>query len=333
MKTIPLAAPLGALLFAPAALAQVAGGYEAGPGLSAPREKVAKKEEKKKEKKEKEGAPAEAGGLTAGPSLAPPSPEEGGDYETRVQTFRRSPAFSQDRDFPGTRFWRLDPGSYEVEGWWTGQTYSPRLGGGQDNFYQTEIEMGLVPHVQMDIYANLDNPPHTSDYNLDGLAVELRYSIARDYGELFANPVLYVEFTPQYFNSPRLEGRLLLGGDLIKKKPSFLVGAANLYYEQNLLPSQTPDGIDAEMGVDAAASFNVVDDVLRLGGELKGGLDDHAVRRLASGLPQFPTLLVGPNFIVKLPSNVIKLMGTIFFGTQPYDPAVMPMLVLGSMFQ
>ena len=262
-----------------------------------------------------------------------PEPQPG-DYETRVETFRRSPGFSQDRDFPGTRFWRLDPGNYEVEQWWTGQELSPKLGGGQDNFYQTEIEAGVVPHIQMDLYLNLDNPPHSVGYDLDGLAVEIRYSIARDYGVIWGNPVLYLEFTPKYFNSPRLEGRLLGGGDLIPSRPGLIVGAVNFYYEQNLLPTQTPDGIDAELGIDAAASVAVDSKgLVRLGGELKGGLDDHAVPRLTPGLPQYRTLLVGPNFIVKLPSNCLKLMGTVFLGTQPYDPAVMPMLILGSAFK
>ncbi len=281
-----------------------------------------------------EGEAASAGGYSIGPGLPVPAGQpQPGQYETRVESYRASPTYSQDRDFPGTRFWRLDPGSYEVEAWWTGETLSPRLGGGQDNFYQTEIEMGLAPHLQMDVYLNVDNPPHSVAYDLAGLAVEVRYSIARDYGSIWANPVLYLEFTPQYFNSPRLEGRILLGGDLLPGKPGLIVAAANLYYEQNLVPTQTPDGIDAELGVDAAASVQVFRDTLRLGAELKGGLDDHAVSRLTPGLPQFPTLLVGPNFIVKLPSNALKLMGTIFFGTEPYDPAVMPMLVLGTMWR
>ncbi len=328
-----------AIVFAAPALGQTAGGFTAGPGLAAPAPKPAPDAQAKKKKAEGaaaagEAAP-EAAGKSAGPGLptAAPSDEAGGEYRTRVESYRQSPAFSQDRDFPGTRFWRLDPGAFEVEGWWTGEVGLPaKLGGGQDNFYQLEIEMGLVPHIQIDIYANMDNPPHTADYNLDGLAVEIRYSIARDYGEIWGNPVLYLEFTPQYFNSPRLEGRLLFGGDVLPGKPGFLVAAGNLYYEQNLLPSQTPDGIDAELGVDAAASFNVVNDVLRLGAEVKGGLDDHAVARLTTGLPQFPVLLAGPNFIVKLPGNQLKLMGTVFFGTMPYDPVVEPMLVLGSMF-
>ncbi|MHB1844175.1 MAG: hypothetical protein ACYCWW_04990 [Deltaproteobacteria bacterium] len=275
-----------------------------------------------------------AGGYSVGPGLPIPADQpEDGQYETRVETFKASPAYTQDRDFPGTRFWKLDPGSYEVEGWWTGETLSQKLGGGQDNFYQTEIEMGLASHVQIDVYLNVDNPPHSVDYNLDGLAVELRYSIARNYGDLWANPVLYLEFTPQYFNSPRLEGRLLFGGNLLPARPGLVVAAGNFYYEQNLVPAMTPDGIDAELGFDGAASVQIFRDTLRLGGEVKAGLDDHAVLRLTPGLPRYQTLLVGPNFIVKLPSNALKLMGTIFFGTQPYDPAVEPMLVLGTMWR
>src|SRR4030095_12314130 len=62
------------------------------------------------------GSPAlaqEAGGYSAGPGLGSP------DYQTTVNAPRvKSPVYTQDRVFGATRFWKLDPGRFEVEVWW-----------------------------------------------------------------------------------------------------------------------------------------------------------------------------------------------------------------------
>ena len=54
----------------------------------------------------------EAGGYSAGPGLAPAP-----DFQTTVLSYRPSPPDTQDRQFTLSRFWRLDPGRYEVELW------------------------------------------------------------------------------------------------------------------------------------------------------------------------------------------------------------------------
>src|SRR2546430_3037885 len=45
----------------------------------------------------------------------PFSPPPPAGYTAVVHGFRPSPAWTQDRNFTSTRFWRLDPGNYEVQ--------------------------------------------------------------------------------------------------------------------------------------------------------------------------------------------------------------------------
>src|SRR5215472_8631391 len=97
------------------------------------------------------GAAAQvAGGYSAEPSKEAPS------YETVVQSNKPSPTQTQDRVFSGTRFWLLDPGRYEVETWWSEKF---KKDDPNEGLLQLEIEIGLAPHLQLDLYQNfsIDN--------------------------------------------------------------------------------------------------------------------------------------------------------------------------------
>ena len=174
---------------APCARAQAAGGFSAGPGLATPQAQL----QLRPAKPSTDGGEApEAGGQSAGPGH-----------------------WSRAANCPMPQ-----PGNYEVEQGWTGQELSPKLGGGQDSFYQTEIEAGVVPHLQMDLYLNLDNPPHSVGYDLDGLAVEIRCSIARDYGVIIGAIPSSTSSSPPSTSTRRgSRAPLLGGGDLILSRP------------------------------------------------------------------------------------------------------------------
>src|SRR5579871_3610192 len=93
------------------------------------------------------------------PSL-PEKPEDsdsGSPYQSTVKAHRPSPSWTQDRSFTSTRFWLLDPGSYEAQLWF--RTRIPHQIGGTrgpaDLLMQAEVEVGLVPHLQLDVYENL----------------------------------------------------------------------------------------------------------------------------------------------------------------------------------
>jgi len=250
----------------------------------------------------------EAGGYRAGPADEP-------TYRTIVQSYRESPPPTQDRLFAGTRFWRLDPGRYEVETWWESQV--PKDGSGTAHILQAEIEIGLTPHIQLDLYEVLQVLPDQT-LTHEGNRIELRYSISREYGAIWANPTIYLEWHPRHDAPDRAEMRLLLGGQI----GGSILGAANFFYEQNLETSG-PEGTDAEVGTQLAASYPVLP-WMRLGGELKLGLDQH-------GTPKFSTVaLAGPNAILKL--DRFKLTATLFFGIAPDDPRINPFLIAGYAF-
>jgi len=249
----------------------------------------------------------EAGGYDVGPGKE-------ATYETVVEGYRQSPEPTQQRLFAGTRFWRLDPGRFEVEQWWRVRQH--RDGSGSEHLLQTEVEIGLTSHIQIDIYENLQvQPGQTIDQ--EGNQIEMRYSIAGTYGQIWSNPTLYLEWHPRHNAPDRAEGRVLIGGMLFIPH---LVGAANFFYEQNI-ETNTAEGRDGELGVQAAASYGFFEGHLRFGAEVKVGLDQH-------GGPTFqPALLAGPNALVRI--GPFKLTGTFFVGFLENDPRIEPYLIAG----
>lgn len=249
----------------------------------------------------------EAGGYSVGPS-------DETSYRTIVQTFKESPEPTQDRLFAGTRFWRLDPGRYEVETWWRVRT--PRdASQGAEHLLQAEIEIGLTPHLQIDLYEVLQILPG-QPLTHEGNRIELRYSIAREYGAIWANPTIYLEWHPRRDAPDRAEARLLLGGQIFGR----LLGAVNFYFEQNVETS-SPEGTDTEVGAHWAASYGLMGNSLRIGGELKTGLDKH-------GGPKFlPAVAAGPNALFKLGN--FKLTGTLLYGFASDDPRFESFLIAG----
>jgi hypothetical protein len=252
----------------------------------------------------------QAGGFSAGPSDAP-------SYETRVLSFSPSPPVTQTRLFAGSRFWRLDPGQYEVELWADWQHGRD----GTDSFlYQAEVEIGLTSHIQLDLYENLQQLPGQG-LTQEGNQIELRYSLAKRYGEIWGNPTLYFEWHPRHGAPDRGEVRLLLGGQL---GLPHLMGATNLYIEQNIDDRHTSAGIDGELGAYFSASYGLFGDHLRLGAEGKLGGDQHATPTY------FLAAEVGPNVV--LAAHHWKLTLTWFFGLTTHDPVVEPYLIAGYQF-
>ena len=256
----------------------------------------------------------EAGGYSAGPGLGSP------DYQTTVNAPRvKSPAYTQDRVFGATRFWKLDPGRYEVEVWW-----DEKFQKDEPNFsvLKLEIEIGLTPHIQIDIYQNFSL---TGDqWDVEGNQLELRYAFASQYNEIRWNPVLYVEWHPRKGAQDRAELRLLMGGDL----PAAGLWATNLYAEGNIdyFNASYAEGFDGEFGATAAVSFPVVGDVLRLGAEVRGGVDQHGSPRFyASGF-------VGPNILLTYRPAGLKLTATALFGLFPEDPLCRLFVIAGWQF-
>jgi len=263
------------------------------------------------------GAPAlaqEAGGYSAGPGLGAP------DYQTTVNAPRlKSPTYTQDRLFGTTRFWKLDPGRYEVEVWWDEKFKRDEP---NESLLKLEIEIGLTPHIQLDIYQNFVISEGKLD--VEGNQIELRYAFASRYNEIPWNPVLYLEWHPRKQAQARAEVRLLMGGDL----PLAGVWAANVFAEGNVdyFNASYAEGFDGEFGATASVSFPVAGDWLRLGAEVQGGVDQHGSPRFyASGL-------LGPNVLLTYRPGGLKLTATALFGLFPEDPVCRLLVIAGWQF-
>lgn len=237
-------------------------------------------------------------------------PSKRGYSSTVEGSWPASPPQTQDRVFAGSRVWLLDPGRYEVEVWLDDQEKSP-----PDRLLQAEIEIGLAPHLQLDLYQNL-----TLDHGVssEGQQLEARYAFGNAWNAIPANPVLYLEFHPRHLAADRAEARLLLGGEAGARG----LWAANLFLEQNVDGFDVPgsEGADRELGATGALSFEVAP-WLRAGAEVKGGLDQHGAAAA------YPMLLAGPNLLVK--AFPFKLTVTAFFGVFQHDPPLHLLAIAG----
>ena len=288
-----------------------------------------------------------AGGFSAGPGLSPAATHDSdakGDFRTDITSFKPSPNFTQVREFTTTRMWVLDPGQVTVEQWWNGSFGAPSAqpGPNQGNqFFQTEIELGVARHFQIDIYGNYQfaQDPISGNYQIargghTGIAAEVRYAIGDYWGQYWGNPTLYFELTSQYYNSPRAEARLLLGGNILTSK---LLGALNLGFERNIF-RDSGSGIDYEIKADYGINYEVIPDVLRLGVEGVLGFDSHGILDHSQGgvaiggQSVYPVAEVGPSIVLMEPHRHIKLLASMLFGLAQYDTPWQPTAILSSAF-
>lgn len=282
------------------------------------------------------------------PLPAKPAPTSG--YASVVRAHRPSPSWTQDRSFTSTRFWLLDPGSFEVETWFRTRIF-PQVDGVRqpaELLMQHEIEIGVWPHLQIDLYENLTfnvEDDGVRRAQQEGNQLEARIAIPSYYGQMFANPVIYLEWHPRHGEPDRAELRLLLGG--APKRWVYLV--VNPYVESNVESTDvytvstdpmrtvvhtTKFLADMEFGTTVAAGFRL-NDHLRLSAELKIGADMLGDEDNKLHFVWF----LGPGFILKpLPpkyEKYFKIMATCLFampGTAAGAQQFEPLVILGSQF-
>ena len=128
-----------------------------------------------------------------------------GDYE--------QPRWTAHRRFGETRVYVIPKGMVEFE-YWLRPTVNKN--GPTDFRHMYEVEFGLPGRLQLDLYAVGNKTGKEGTLAIDQQKVELRYAFA-DWGKLWGNPTMYVEWT-QNSNSPdAIEGKLLLGGQLASR--------------------------------------------------------------------------------------------------------------------
>ncbi len=283
----------------------------------------------------------------------PPDPQKSANrYQALIRGHRPSPQFTQDRSFTSTRFWLLDPGNFETQVWFRTRTFADSgMGRAPAEFLlQTEVEIGLVPHLQLDIYENLTfNVGQDGSRGLkqEGNQIEARIAIPSYYGQIWGNPVLYLEWHPRHGAPDRAEFRLLLGG----APTTWLYLAINPYVEANVQSTESYDqvGVDAmgsptfikstkyiadmEAGTTLAAGVRITD-WFRVSGELKIGGDMLGDANNKLHLVWF----LGPGLILKpLKNNHLKIMATCLFAMPGTDLSagaqqIEPLVILGSQF-
>jgi hypothetical protein len=261
----------------------------------------------------------QAGGYTAlQPPPAPPTSQPTPRYETVVSA---SPMWTQDRNFLGVRFWKLDPHHYELEIWYKANWPPPN-----SHTVQVELEMGLTRRLQLDLYENLAseiNGDGKRTFSHQGNAVELRIAIPERYGQIWGNPVIYLEWLANHGAPDRAEARLLLGGELFTPR---LLAALNAVFECN---ADTLGGSyrgEPEFGVTAAASYEVLRQRLRLGAELSAIFTRETFRRSSTERE----IQIGPNLSWHVIGHRLKLHTTLFFGLGGNAPTFAPWVILGS---
>jgi hypothetical protein len=265
------------------------------------------------------------------PGVVPRAQSPARRYLAKVRAHVPSPEWTQDRSFTSTRFWLLDPGTYEVETWL--RTRVPHeiagLRGTTEYLWQHEIEIGLFPHLQIDLYENLIHDDATP-LKQEGVQIEARIAIPDHYGQMPLNPVVYLEFHPRHADPDRAEVRLLLGG----APTHWLYLVANPYFETNIEP--TPGKLrfvmDAELGTTLAAGFRITDGLrlsaeAKIGGDMLGDVTNklHFVWFLGPGVIWKP--------LPRAYRRYFKIMATCLFampGTDVNAQEFEPLVILGS---
>jgi hypothetical protein len=281
------------------------------------------------------------------PVLEPP-PTQGftQQYQSVVRAHKPSPEWTQDRVFTSTRFWLLDPGNYEAQTWFRTRIYGTPGGTNAPTEFllQQEVEIGLWPHLQIDLYENLTFNEDSSGHRgvqQEGVQIEARIAIPSYYGQIPTNPVIYLEFHPRHDAPDRAELRLLLGG----APKRWLYLAANPYVETNVentnvqmndlfgnIFTQSRFVADLEVGTTLAMGFRLhptftLSVETKIGGDMLGSIDNR-LHFVWWG---------GPGFIWKpLPEKHrkrLKIMGTFLTAIPPTHPDAQrfePLLIVGS---
>jgi hypothetical protein len=129
--------------------------------------------------------------------------------EDRIGDYAQ-PRWTSHRVFSETRVYVIPKGEVDFEYW-----LKPVVNKGAptDFTHQFEIEFGLPYRFQLDLYAVANQTGPKGAYQFNEQKVELRWALA-DWGKIWGNPALYLEWNPRDGKPPHVEGKLLLGGQI-----------------------------------------------------------------------------------------------------------------------
>lgn len=169
------------------------------------------------------------------------------------------PRWTADRRFPGTRIYVIPEGVLEFEYWL--RPTSPAHGATEFRSLW-EVEIGLPYRLQLDIYFRTESTLH-GDAQI-GQSLELRYGLA-DWGKIWGNPALYLEWSRLEDESDAIEFKLLLGGEL----------APRWHWGINFSDELSTGGArENEIEMTAGISYTLQDSKFSVGAEMELGFVD-----------------------------------------------------------
>ena len=233
--------------------------------------------------------------------------------EQRVGPYEQ-PRWTARRRFPSTRVYVRPPGTAELEYW-----LRPTITKDGDTEIRTlyELSVGFEPRLQLDLYFRTDQEGDDSEM-LIGQQVEIRYALA-DWGKIWGNPTLYLEWVGLEQRPDKVEAKLLLGGELAERWHwgSNLVGEFELGGER-----------EYEYQLTGGATYTVVDSKLSLGAEAQLIVADVKDDRGDFGTP---TILLGPRVQWK-PTERLNITFAPLVGLTDESPDFRAFFVVGYEF-
>lgn len=171
------------------------------------------------------------------------------------------PRWTATRKFTTTRVYVVPEGKMEAE-YWLRSTFNKDGTVNYRSLYEAEI--GLPHRLQLDFYARTDQQAGGEVYNSQ--QYEVRYALA-DWGELPANPTLYLEWIRHEDDGEpnQVEPKLLLGGDICPR----------WHWGLNLVGEfQTGGELEREYSVRSGISHTLVDSKFAIGAESQANFTD-----------------------------------------------------------
>lgn len=197
----------------------------------------------------------------------------------------KQPVWTATRRFTTTRVYVLPSGIATFEYWLT--TSGAMEGDSQPAFEsQVEVEIGLGRRLQLDLYLIFGQDGYAAPLGMTKEAIELRYAFA-DWGALWGNPTVYLEWIRQNAGPQKGEVKLLLGDQIT---PQWFWGF-NLVFEREL-GGKTENEYAASAGI----SRVIIENRVSLGLEAKVALADEQGGRFDFVEKK---LLVGPSLQLK----------------------------------
>lgn len=212
------------------------------------------------------------------------------------------PRWTATRRFPTTRIYVIPEGKVELEYW-----YRPTFDrdGQVPTRMLAELEVGLPFRFQLDVYLRTDQENWDSGFEF-GQQIEVRWALA-DWGEIWGNPTLYLEWIGLDGRPDKIEPKLLLGGELTER----------WHWGVNLVAElETGGDREYEYQFTGGLSYTVLDSTLSIGVENTLSLTD-----VQGSRGNFSTsYLIGPSLqwrpVPPMTINLAPLIG--IGGGSPY---------------